>query len=196
MPKRRPHPLADFDGQLGRLVHYHWKGQPCIRRSPVREKPATPPEFKNQSRFALATSFARSVLTDALQRVRYERAAQKTLLSAHNVAVSDFMRSPTLAEIDLSRYSGRAGEFIRVVAEEGKIGAAAVKVAIADAAKVVLEEGPASMESDGVTWWYPAQMGLSPDQPVWITVTATDQPGNRTVRTLRHTTGGLISGTP
>jgi hypothetical protein len=189
MPKRRNNPLADFDGQLGRLVFYHFKGKPCVRRAPVREKEFTPPEVKNQSRFRLASQFATAVLTDPVQRARYEQAAQETAGSAQNLAVSDFMLAPTLAEIDLSRYTGRAGEFIKIVAQEGKLGAAEVKVVIADRAKAVVEEGLAAMENDGVSWWYPAKLDLPPDQPLWITVTAADQPGNRTTRSLRHTTG-------
>ena len=74
--------------------------------------------------------------------------AEQTHCSAQNVAVSDFMRAPTLAEIDLSRYTGRAGQCIRVVAEEGKLGAAKVRVSIADRMKMVVEEGPATMDTD------------------------------------------------
>lgn len=189
MPIRRPHPLADFDGQLGDLVFYHCKGKPCVRRAPVREKPFTSAEVQSQARFRLASKFAQAVLKDPVQRARYQQAARETGRSAQNLAVSDFLLAPSLAEIDLSGYTGRAGEFIKVVAKEGGIGAAEVKVIIADAAKAVLEEGSAGMENDGLSWAYPAKLDLPPDQPVWITVTAADQPGNRTTRTLRHTTG-------
>jgi hypothetical protein len=121
-------------------------------------------------------------------RARYQKAAMETDLSAQNLAVSDFMKSPVLVEIDLSAYTGQAGELIKVVAEEGRVGAAEVSIVIADAAKTVLEQGKAAAQADGVSWWYAARIDVPPDQPLWITVSATDQPGNQTVRTLRHTT--------
>ena len=189
MAKQRIHPLANFDGCIGDLVFYQFKGKACVRKAPVRQKEFTPAEKANQFKFARASKFAEAVLKDPVQRARYERAAQETVRSAYNVAVSDFMRAPTVAEIDLSRYTGKAGEFIKVVAEEGKIGAATVKVVIADGANAVIEQGAAVVEIDGMSWWYPAQMDLAPNQALWITVTAADQAGNRTIRKLRHTTG-------
>ena len=94
-----------------------------------------------------------------------------------------------MTEVDLSRYTGRTGEFIRIRAEEGGIGAAEVRVKIADGAEAVLEAGTASMEIDGVTWCYATQSDLEPDQRLWITVTAIDQPGNKTTKIVRHLSG-------
>ena len=155
----------------------------------MRQKGFTKAEKNNQSRFRLASKFAQAALTDPVQKARYEEAAKGTDGSAQNVAVSDFMMFPTLAEIDLTGYTGRAGELIKVRAEEGKVGAVEVTVVIADSAKATLEQGAAVMEKDGKTWIYAAQGELPPDQAVWITVTARDQPGNETTKTLRHTTG-------
>jgi hypothetical protein len=170
-------------------VFHHLKGKPCVRRAFVREAEFTPAEVENQSRFKLASKFANALLKNPVQQACYEQAAQDTGLSAQNVAVSDFMLAPTLAEIDVSGYTGRASEFIKVMADDGEIGAAEEKVAIADRAKAVVEEGPATVENDGVSWWYSAKLDLPPDQPIWITVTVADQPGNRIIRNLRHTTG-------
>jgi len=89
----------------------------------VREEPPTPGEIKSQSRFKLASKFAAAALSDPTQRARYEEVAQKTNRSANNVAGSDFLRAPTLAEVDLSQYTGRPGQTIKVVAVEGAIGA-------------------------------------------------------------------------
>jgi hypothetical protein len=105
------------------------------------------------------------------------------------MAVSDFYHAPDLSEVDLSAYTGRAREFIRIRAEEGRIGAAEVHVLIADQDETTLEEGAASVATDGVTWWYAAQKDLDPDQLLWVTVTAVDQPGNRTTKTVRHLSG-------
>jgi hypothetical protein len=143
----------------------------------------------NQDRFRAASKFAHSTLTDPKQKARYSAAAAKTGSSAYNVAVSDFMHAPVITEVDLSGFTGRAGQFIRIRAEEKMIGAAAVQVVIADGTQAVLEQGAASLEKDGVTWWYTAQQEIPPDRSLWITITAVDQPGHRTSKTLRHVTG-------
>jgi hypothetical protein len=92
-------------------------------------------------------------------------------------------------ELDLTGYTGRAGQFIRIRAEKKKFGAAAVNVVIADGTEAVLEQGAASAEDDGITWRHAAQQDIAPDRPLWITVTAQDQAGHRTRKTLRHVTG-------
>ena len=75
-------------------------------------------------------------------------------------------------------------------AEEGRrIGAAEVRVVIANPAEFILEEGATSVKTDGVTWWYAVQRDLAPGQLRWITVTAFDQLGHRTVKTVRHVSG-------
>ena len=156
---------------------------------PHREVPPTPTEKEHQDRFRAASEFAQSTLTDPKQRARYAAAAAKTGSTAHNVAVSDFMHAPVITEVDLTGFTGDAGQFIRIRAEEKKIGAAAVNVVIADRTQAVLEQGAASVANDGVTWWYSAQQEIPPDRSLWITVTAVDQPGHRTSKTLRHVTG-------
>jgi hypothetical protein len=119
----------------------------------------------------------------------FAKSASETGRTVQNLAASDFMRTPTLAGIDLSRYKGHAGEFIKVVAEEGAVGTAEVTVVIKDRADVLVEQGLALMENDGVSWWYSAQRDVPADQPLAITITARDQPGHPVARSLRHTTG-------
>src|SRR5579862_3022139 len=122
MAKRRINPsLGDITGKIGNLVHYNRKGKVLVRRAPTRTKPATPPERNNQNRFRLAQIFAEAVLQDARQRARYTQAAAGLDASAQNMAVSDFYHAPNLSEVDLSTYTGRAREFIRIRAEEGRI---------------------------------------------------------------------------
>lgn len=192
----RPHRRLE---KRGREVERAWKtsissytrlGQPCVRRRPQRAKPFSAAELNNQKRLKLATEFAKGALSDPASRARYEKAAAGTNLSAQNVAVSDFMHPPVVEEVDLNRYTGRAGEFIRIQANEGRIGAAEVLVTILGPENTPLETGAASLELDGVTWWYVARIDVPPAQALWITVTAIDGPGRRTTKTCRHVSGG------
>ena len=190
MAQSLPDPSArKLKGKIGNFVYYELNGKSCVRSVPHRVAPPTSAEKENQSRFRAASKFAHSTLTDPEQNARYAEAASRAGSTAYNVAVSDFMHPPVITEVDLTGYTGKAGESIRICAEEKKIGAAAVNLVIVDGAKAVLEEGAATAENDGVTWRYTAQRELPSGQSLWITTTARDQPGNRTSKTLRHVTG-------
>ena len=190
MAEALPNPAAgQLKGKIGNLVYYKLNGKPCVRSVPHRTVPSTPAQKNNQTRFRAASKFAHSTLTDPKQKARYEAAAARTGSTAYNAAVSDFMHPPVITEVDLTGYTGRAGQLIRIRAEEKKIGAAAVSLVIADRTQAVLEQGAACVEDDGVTWWYAAQKDIPPDQLLWITVRAEDQPGQCTSKALRHVTG-------
>ena len=190
MAKRILNPsIGEIIGTVGDLVCYQRNGKSFARRRPVRKKPFQAAERANQQRFYLAQQFANAVLTVPEQRARYEKAAEGTDASAHNLAVSDFYRYPSVGDVDVTRYTGRAGEFISIHAEEGRIGVAAVLVRIEGREAMLLEEGHAVMAMDGVTWSYAAQSDLGPGQPLWITVTAIDQARNKTIKTVRHLSG-------
>jgi hypothetical protein len=190
MAKRIDNPLIpEVVGRVGKLVYYRRKGKPCVRRTPNRTAEFTDAEKKNQSKFGRASHFASAVLTDPTQKTRYERAAAGTDGSAQNLAVSDFMHDPVITEVDLSGFTGQAGEVIKIRAEEDVLGAAAVRVSIANRAKTILEQGNALVEKTGFWWSYSAQKTSAPDQAIWITVTASDQAGNKVVKTVRHVTG-------
>jgi hypothetical protein len=106
------------------------------------------------------------------------------------VAVSDFMHCPVITEVDLTGYTGRAGQIIRMRVEEKKIGAVAVDVRVEnDSRTAILEQGTATVAEDGFTWSYTALTDMPPDCYLWITVRAQDQPLNRTAKTVRHMTG-------
>ena len=88
-------------------------------------------------RFRAASKFANSTLTDPAQNTRYSAAAARNGSTAYNVAVSDFMHSPGITEVNLTRHTRRAGQSIRIRGEEEMTGAAAVNVVIADGTRVV-----------------------------------------------------------
>ena len=84
-------------------------------------------------------------------------------------------------EIDLSAYTGKTGEIIRVRASDD-FGMVGVGVAIRDTESKVLEQGAATAASDGA-WTYTTTTNLPAGQQVVIEVTATDRPGHKTTKT-------------
>jgi hypothetical protein len=162
MAKSVPNPsTGNLKGRIGKLVYYELHGKPCVRSVPDRKEPPTSAEKNNQNRFRAASKFAHFTLSDPKQKARYLEAGAKTGSSAYNVAVSDFMHAPVITEVDLTGYTGRAGQSIRILAEERMIGAMAVNVVIADQSKVLLEQGAAKVEDNGLTWSYAAQTGYA-----------------------------------
>ena len=95
------------------------------------------------------------------------------------LSIADFLHAPAVEQIDLSGYTGQAGETIRITASDD-FEVTGVAVSITDAGGTVLEQGAATA-SDGV-WDYITKAALPAGQQVSIEVTATDRPGHKTTK--------------
>jgi hypothetical protein len=106
------------------------------------------------------------------------KAAAKKGRYPFNVAVADFLNAPDIHRIDLSEYTGSAGENIRIMVDDD-VTVKSVKVEIRNADGSLVEEGDAT-QSAGSLWIYTAMQendNLDGDK---ITVTVSDLPGNIT----------------
>ena len=110
----------------------------------------------------------------------YENAAHARGKPVFALMVGDFLNAPVIEEIDLSAYTGRVDEPISIRASDD-FEVADVKVAIRDTGGTALEQGTASPLNG--TWRYTSKSALPAGQPVVIEVTASDRPGNKTVKT-------------
>jgi len=100
-----------------------------------------------------------------------------------SVTIADFYNAPVVSEIDLSGYTGRSGEAIRIVATDD-FEVASVGVRITNTNNAVVEEGPAARDGqNGSDWTYQSRTALPAGETVSIEVTATDRPGNKNVKT-------------
>lgn len=108
----------------------------------------------------------------------YVAAAKKRGTTAFNIATGDFLRPPEIKRIQLAKYSGKAGDVIKVVAlDDILVTAVAITVA---AGGVVIEQGQATRSSlHKALWVYTATQDAAP-LPVKVTVTASDLAGNVT----------------
>ena len=99
--------------------------------------------------------------------------------SEYNVAVADFMKAPDIDEIDITNYTGKVGDTIRVRAiDDFKV--VQVQISIINADGTILEEGNAVLQDNGLDWIYTATQqndNLDGDK---IIVRASDKPGNIT----------------
>ena len=185
--------LAGIHGPVGNLTIVHQNGKAIARRKPTVRPKATPRRVAHQVRFRAASKWARSVLTVPEIAAVYQEAAKGTGLSPHNLAVADYMHDPVIEDIELSGYTGKKGETIRVRAKDGlarpvTISLSEVRVIIRNVAEAILEQGNAT--PDGGAWRYLTQTDLPPRELVKVEVTAKDRPGHSATKTLPHLTAG------
>jgi hypothetical protein len=182
--------LASIHGSVGDLVIVHQNGKSWVRRKPTVTPKATPRRKVHRRKLGQAAKWASKLPTEApAVAARYEKAAEGTEWSWHNLAVADCLHGPIIEEIDLSGYTGRSGERIRVQARDDvpspmKLGVAEVRVVIRSLTGSVLEDGNAAPED--AAWAYITQKELPPGQIVKIEVVATDQPGCHSTKTVPH----------
>lgn len=94
-------------------------GQTILCRKPTfsDQRVFSPAQREHQARFREASAYAKQ----AAQRVPiYAEKAKKTGQPAYNVALADFMHPPEILGIDLSGYTGKAGEVIRIQARDDR----------------------------------------------------------------------------
>ena len=130
------------------------------------------------NKFRLAALYGKAVMADATTRVLYEDASARKGIPAFALMVGDFLNLPAVDEVDLSGYTGKVGEVIRIRASDD-IEVKGVGVTIRSQAGDLLEEGVAVWTPASATWAYTTTTALAVGQAVSIEVTATDRPGHK-----------------
>ena len=129
-------------------------------------------QLTQQARFREAMAYAKEA--SQTQAVYAEKAAG-TSKTAYNVAVADWFHMPEVGEIDLSGYTGAAGEVIRARVTDD-VAVAQVTIVIATSAGEVVEQGRMNHEQ-GVWYAYTTTAGC-PAGPARVMVTGLDLPGH------------------
>ena len=178
--------MALLQGKIGGLVVAKHGAGFIIRKRPERQR--LQPTVRQQHRFdafTAAVAYARSVVADPAQKAVYTAAGRSSGRRAYHLAVADAMHSPAIHDIDVSGYTGRAGQRIVIEATDD-FGVDAVTVTVRDATGEIAETGTATARMEDRSWEYTTRSDVPPGQAVVIEVTATDRPGNVTRRTARQ----------
>ena len=183
MAKIETNPVVDaIRGSIGDLVFRHLGHQTIVGRRPGgTDRAPTPGQEAVRERFRQAAICGKAVLADPASRQIYETAAHNRGLPVFSVTVADFFNAPTVDAVDLSGYTGKSGEPIRIRATDD-FEVVAVKVTIRTVEATTLEPGPA-VAPGSPDWVYTTKTALTLGQHVSIDVTATDRPGHATTRT-------------
>jgi hypothetical protein len=108
----------------------------------------------------------------------------ETGMTAYYLAVSDWFGAPKVLEINVDRWTGEAGQTIRVKARDNVM-VARVAVVIRNAEGTVLETGEAVQSKTGNLWWaYTTQTPVFMDPFPTVQAVAQDLPGNSDAFTI------------
>jgi hypothetical protein len=172
-------------GTVGDLVLVREGENIYVRRRSESTPPRTQSQVAHNSRFALASRWARMILADPAVKADYQRRCRGHL-TAHNLALSDFMHGPVIQSLGLDGYGGKPGDVIRVVAtDDFRVVRVPVQIRTLDGE--VLEQGEAERTETESDWLYHSQAAIPAATTVLIEVTALDLPGNqRTAKAFYH----------
>jgi hypothetical protein len=173
-----------LSGKFGDLVVFRQKAGKTLATKAPGSRTGEPSEAQMvvRQRFQSASIYAKSVNADPVAKEEYKAAAQNGQ-SPYNVAFADFFRAPDILEINISNYTGQAGQVIHIkVTDDFKV--KTVKVQIHNDDGSLVEEGLAVQTGNGPDWTYTTtavNSNLGGDK---ITIMATDNPANLTTEEL------------
>ena len=175
--------LEAIQGKVGDLIFKRWEGDEIVSKMPDRTGIVpTANQIVQMDKFRLAALYGKAVMADPDTRQVYDDASARRGIPAFALSVGDFLNSPAVDEIDLSTYTGKAAEIIRVRASDD-IEVKGVTVTIRAQGGEVLEEGPAVWTPASASWTYTTTTALAQGQAVSIDVSATDRPGHKGTKT-------------
>lgn len=148
--------LGSIRGKIDGWVYRQHNDQTIV--SPHRPRKKDQPSRAQRAgrvRFQDAQAYAAEVLADPLKREVYRKLGAERKRPPNVLLISNFLTPPTIEQIDLSGYTGKRGQPIRVLASDA-IEVATVTLTIRNAAGETLETGPAT--SDHGVWTYRSTM--------------------------------------
>lgn len=157
------------------ILKHDRAGRILLTRRPVfpEDREFSHAQKGQQGRLRDAALYAKSVIG---REAIYTVMAAGTARTAYNVAISDWFHAPVIAAMDLSCWTGRAGEPIRIMALDDVM-VKRVTVSISDEQGRLLERGEADPEDD--EWWVYTTTQAVAGHPR-VTAVAEDLPGNTT----------------
>jgi hypothetical protein len=170
-------------GHVGNMLFKRWGTQEIVGSMPdFSGVTPTANQLAQRSQFRLATIYGKASMADPETKALYEGVAKGRGVPVFALMVADFLNAPSVDQIDLSAYTGKADEPIRArVSDDLQV--SAVSIVIRAQNGDVVEQGAAVKGVDGLTWTYTTTTALDEGQAVSIEVSATDLPGNVATKT-------------
>jgi hypothetical protein len=176
--------IEQVRGQIGDLVFKRYGEQVVVSRKPDMEgREPTAAQAAQREVFRQAALYGKVVMADPATKAIYEEAAKASGQPVFSLTVADFFNAPSVDEVDVSAYTGKAGDAIAVLAHDD-FDVTAVQVAIAQANGTPVESGAATeTPANSGRWVYTATAAVPTGTTVRVEVTATDRPGHTGTKT-------------
>lgn len=170
--------IEGISGKIGKQIVFRQVNGKTIIASRPHRKPTTHPTLINQNnRFRLASAYAKKALADPVLKEEYTAEAKKRgIINPYNMAVSDYMKTPEISQVNTSAYTGKQiKEPINIeVTDNFKV--IAVKVTIICQSSII-EEGDATF-STNIWQYYTTTLNPYPADTK-IVITASDRAQNQ-----------------
>ncbi|MDR1680090.1 MAG: hypothetical protein LBR81_10010 [Prevotellaceae bacterium] len=170
-----------LSGKIGDLLVFRQRsGQTVVSKVPEQtKKTGTEKQTAHRKRFQQAIIYARAAIEQPETGEQYKQAAKKQRgVTALNVAVADFFEAPNIEKVNLTSYTGKAGDKIEVQVSDD-FAVKTVQVQILNADGTLVENGEAE-QNGSVLWVYTATQNNENLDGDKIIVSVTDLPGNIT----------------
>ena len=184
MTKVRFHgPVAGFSGAMGEMVFADTEAKNRTVAYMKKHLPPTQAQLEHRAYFAESVRRAVAALENPAKRAFYEAIAAERGVTAHLVALTDFLVAPSFKPLDLANYKGQAGDPI-VIRAVDDIGLADVEVTLTANDGRQIETGKA-VEAGVRTgiWTYTATAVVPLGSDIFIELVGYDYAGQRTQHT-------------
>jgi len=163
----------------GMLVFKQLEGKTVVGNVPIHSHSLPSDNQKKvKLKFQHAVIYALKVINDPDLKAEYYK-GRKPRQSAYNIAIADFFNAPKIESIDLTAYTGLAGQVIVVTAtDDFKV--KEVTVAIYNSDGTLVEKGNAVESTSNLLWTYTTTAANDHQLGDKIVVQASDIPGNMT----------------
>ena len=184
MTKVRFHgPVAGFSGAMGEMVFADNEAKNRTVAYMKKHLPPTEAQLEHRAHFTESVRRAVAALEDPARRAFYEAIAAERDVTAHLVALTDYLVAPSFKPLNLTDYKGQVGDPI-VIRAVDDIGLADVKVTLTANDGRQIETGRAV--EDGIrsgTWIYRATAAVPLGADIFIELVGYDHAGQRTQHT-------------
>ena len=182
--------VDEIRGGVGGLVVRKSRGKFMISNKPdMTTLEPSQAQVAQRKMFGRAVAYGKMVMEDPALLAFYEGLAEQKEKPAFSLAVGDFLTTPTMDDLDLSQYKGRAGDQIQINTYDDT-GVVTVNVELARTDGTIIERGQAVEAGLGTGYWvYTATVPVAAGTDIFIEAEALDRPGNRTVSSANPTVG-------
>ncbi len=186
MTKVAVNPIIEgMSGKLGDLVFKQYGEDVVVARAPRKNgRTPTANQLATQERFRQGAQYGKLTLAQPAVRAVYAAAARISGKGLFATMLADYLKAPSVDEVDASKYTGQPAQGITVKAHDD-FEVMGVTVTIREAGGAAVEGGAAVQNPPGSGQWvYTTTQTVANVTGVTITATATDRPGNLGTRTV------------